>query len=298
MAVDTFAYWAKICEETPPVCAFWLRKYDSAKATVLIDTFLPGIGKLEANQAAQPMHLMISTRALVIGFQDATIVLKAPSPPVPCTSTAASAVVACMDESAQLAPEQRCAERILGSARIRGTLDGADGAYSNRSYFNWTRLRALDDILAERKSDARKGGGRYLQSCGNHSNRVIENDMKSAVDEVKWIDKLGMFVSMLKASSYFLRLLSSVWITVSESIKPVVGELPHTSDVAKQFEAHLVHFHMDFADAGADKTVNRSRTRDTMIAGWDALLLGSRWQDRKQSGYVKSPQTLDKSRIC
>ena len=78
-----------------------------------------------------------------------------------------------------------------------------------------------------------------MQGCGNHSNRVIENDVKSAVDVGEWIQKVGMFISMLKASGHFLRLLSVVYITVSESIGPLVGEVPHTADVAKQLKTHF-----------------------------------------------------------
>ena len=66
-----------------------------------------------------------------------------------------------MDECTQLATEQRLAERILKTATVRGTLDGCDGAYSNGGYANWTRLRALVDLRAGRKSDATTGGVRY-----------------------------------------------------------------------------------------------------------------------------------------
>lgn len=189
------------------------RAFDSAKSRLKLPVEVVGIGKLSGSQLNQPVHMLIIQRFLVLVWKERIVEIHFPTLPTPTESTDASCTMRAVDRGPQVLAEHEIFLDLAKLALFAGIGDGIDGAYSNLKYENHI---LTDDASLLESGRERPDGSRLPVLCGNHTHRITESYSKEVLDHGISLKRLTNFISLLRTSNYFLRMISTFLITVTE----------------------------------------------------------------------------------
>ena len=65
-----------------------------------------------------------------------------------------------------------------------------------------------------------------MNHCGNHQNRLNENGAKEATDTTHVMSRLSSFISMLRSSGHYFRMIATVYVTVHENLFAMRADMP------------------------------------------------------------------------
>ena len=159
------------------------------------------------------------------------------------------------------------------------------------TYNNLKRLESLQDLDSGRTSS--RGGARGLIHCGNHRNRIGENDTKAAIDDDA-MTKLVSFISMVRASGWFILLLAATYATVSASYDCIIGHPPPgANSLGEYLRDHMVYYKFRFQDATrTDRVVLGEKATEGLRAQWDKLLSMVVIKNGRYTWYTDAEPTL------
>jgi len=199
--------WKAVCLRKPPLMVILTIKWDEAKSTMKFPVKLKGGLPLNNAQSIIPLHVLQSARKLVMAWDDRTVEMELKSVPIPLVNTNASTLY----NGLELAPGVReiagLIREIQSTAEDAITIEGEDGASSNKKYSAWR-------VTDPRPDDDSKHDSFW---CGNHNNFIIEVCCRGlAGQDLK--HRLDSMTSLMRTGTYYARVLAVLENVVDEKL--------------------------------------------------------------------------------
>ena len=200
---------------------------------------------------------MILRRFLIVAWADRIIEIHLPTSPIAMSSTDASCIRRSIDMAPQVTKDHCLIQKMIALSSFGATCDGTDGAYSNTKYENDCEHEVRDKMIQGLRHE---NGSRLQVQCGSHQNRLVETYMKQCIDDDEAVDNLAKFISLLRSSGFFLRLISVVFVTVWDHLDFELCAKPaEMNGFAKVLMEHVLYYSGRFAAAVATKPKDAAR---------------------------------------